>query len=78
MLYRCPICDMPMFEKAGLKIFPLQHHNGQPVKTEIDREDSEGTITIRCGSCKKGGHILALIKEQMGIEESVSSKTDPK
>lgn len=78
MLYRCPVCNMPMLEKIGLKIFLLQHYEGQRVKTEIERDllkpDSE--FRIRCGACKKGAHIFAHINEIVKMEEEVSVKKE--
>ncbi|TSC83222.1 MAG: hypothetical protein G01um101419_132 [Parcubacteria group bacterium Gr01-1014_19] len=76
ILYRCPICDTPMFEKVGLKLFVQRIQNGKTIKMEIDRKDSEGVMRIGCGSCGKGGHILAAIHEMIGIDEVVSVKKE--
>ena len=77
MLYRCTVCDMPMFEKIGPKIFTLQHYNGKPVKIEIERDMNVpyGKITFRCDACKKSAHILVNIHEVIGVQESYSIKT---
>lgn len=72
LLYRCPVCNMPMLEKIGLKVFLLQFYKGQRVKTEIERDLSspQSEIRIRCGACKKGAHIFAHINEIVKTEES--------
>lgn len=78
ILYRCtnPECDIPMFKKIGLRLIFMRNHGGKLVKILIDRTDSTGVMRITCGTCGKGGHILAHIKEVIGLEESFTVKKE--
>lgn len=78
ILYRCtnPECDVPMFEKIGLKLYIKKNQDGKPEKMVIDRKDSTGVMRITCGACGKGGHILAHVHEMVGLEESFTVKKE--
>lgn len=69
ILYRCPVCDIPMFVKVGLRLILERFYKGQPARIEIDRKDSEGVMRIACNSCGKGAHILAHIKETIMMND---------
>ncbi len=82
MLFRCPVCDTPMFEKVGTKIYMLQHHDGQRYKTEIDRELNTpySKIRIVCGKCGKGAQNMLHFSEIVGIkdESTIQAVDSPK
>lgn len=78
ILYRCPVCDMPMLEKIGLRIFLLQHYNRRQVKAEVERDLNapQSVIRIRCGACKIGAHIFAHINEVISAQETFTIRKD--
>ena len=76
ILYRCPACDVPMFEKIGLKLFVQRQQDGRMIRMDIDRKDSEGVMRIGCGACGKGGHILAHIHEFINMGEAFTVKKE--
>lgn len=78
ILYRCPVCDMPMLEKIGLRIFLLQHYNRRQVKAEVERDLNapQSVIRIRCGACKIGAHIFAHVNEVISVQETFTIRKD--
>lgn len=70
-LRRCPVCNMPMFEKVGWRIFLLQHYNGQRIKTEIERNVPYSRFSIICGACKQGGYNLWYARGTTEIQDSI-------